>query len=74
MLPFDFYLPEHNICIEFNGIQHYQPSDFFGGYSEFKKRQKRDKIKIDYCNNSNIKLIAIKYNENIYDKLKFLLG
>lgn len=29
-LPFDFYLPEHNICIEFNGTQHYKMSTYFG--------------------------------------------
>jgi len=30
-LPFDFYLPNYNICIEFNGIQHHEPISFFGG-------------------------------------------
>lgn len=27
-LQFDFYLPEYNLCIEYNGIQHYIPIDF----------------------------------------------
>lgn len=32
-LPFDFYLPEHNICIEFDGMQHFKPIDYWGGRS-----------------------------------------
>jgi len=30
-LPFDFYLPNENICIEYDGIQHFKPIDYFGG-------------------------------------------
>ncbi len=36
-LPFDFYLPTRNICIEYNGKQHYSPVDFWGGKDGFKK-------------------------------------
>lgn len=36
-LPFDFYLPEYNICIEYDGEQHFRPVDFFGGQDEFQK-------------------------------------
>ena len=38
------------------------------------ERQKRDRIKDDYCKTHNINLIRIKYNENIYDKLSSLIG
>jgi len=62
-LPFDFYLPEHNICIEYHGEQHYKPINFFGGVKSFKQQQKRDKIKEDYCLNNNIKLIKVKYTQ-----------
>lgn len=68
-LPFDFYLTEHNICIEYNGIQHYEPVPYFGGKKYFTKVCKHDKIKSDYCVINNIKLIVIKYNENIEDVL-----
>ena len=48
-LPFDFYLPNHNCCIEYDGIQHFIPIERFGGETEFKLTQLRDKIKNDYC-------------------------
>lgn len=75
-LPFDFYLPDHNVCIEYNGRQHYQTvsNNFFGGEERLLETQKRDKIKYDYCINSNIKLIVIKYDENISKKIKKLLS
>ena len=69
-LPFDFYLPEQNICIEFNGIQHYKPISFFGGKKEFEKLKKRDKIKKDFCKKEKINLIIIKYNDNIEVELE----
>lgn len=57
-LPFDFYLPDYNCCIEFDGLFHYSPS--FGN-KQLHYTQKHDKIKNAYCENNNIKLIRIPY-------------
>ena len=62
-LPFDFYLPEHNLCIEFDGKQHYKPVDFFGGDKKFKDRKRKDKIKTKFCKDNNIELLRIPYWE-----------
>jgi len=67
-LSFDFYLPLHNTCIEYDGIQHFKPIKIFGGETELEKTKLRDQIKTEYCKNNNIKLIRIKYNEEI-DKI-----
>jgi len=69
-LPFDFYLPGYNLCIEYDGLQHYEPVHFFGGYKSFEIIKKHDQIKNNFCKTNNIKLIRIKYNENIIEKLK----
>ena len=68
-LPFDLYLPLYNICIEYDGEQHFKSVDFFGGEEGFKNRKLHDKIKTDYCKNNNIQLIRIRYDENVEDKL-----
>ena len=60
-LPFDFYLPDYNICIEYQGQQHYRPIEFWGGNEKFEERQKLDKIKSDFCKNNNIKLMCLPY-------------
>ena len=68
ILSFDFYLPEYNLCIEFDGEQHETPINIFGGIEGLKIRQKRDQIKNEYCQNNNIRLIRIKHDDNI-DKI-----
>lgn len=60
-LPFDFYLPDYNICIEYDGQQHFRPVDLFGGEDAFQKRRINDNIKTQYCINHNIQLIRIPY-------------
>ena len=68
-LRFDFclYINNECICIELDGIQHYQPVERFGGEKEFFRVQKYDKRKNDYCEANGIKLIRIPYTE--YDKI-----
>ena len=65
-LPFDFYLPQYNICIEFDGQQHFEIVDFSGkgkewALEQFIDRKIRDTIKNIYCQRNNIKLIRIPY-------------
>jgi len=65
-LPFDFYLPDYNTCIEYDGEQHFKPIDYFGGLESFCKQSERDNIKNKFCIDKNIKLIRIpfdRYNE-----------
>jgi very-short-patch-repair endonuclease len=69
-LIFDFYLPDENICIEFDGKQHFEPINFFGGQEAFDKLKIRDEIKNKYCFDKNIKIIRISYEDiNIIEKI-----
>lgn len=63
MLPFDFYLPKHNILIEFDGEHHYRPLKHWGGEKRFKETQLRDSIKNEFCKSRNIKLIRISFKQ-----------
>lgn len=79
-LPFDYFLPNDNTCIEVDGRQHFEKA-YFGGFSENKAVsmleyiKRHDEIKNDYCNKNNIKLIRIPYFEidNINNILKSAL-
>ena len=69
-LVFDFYLPELNVCVEYDGIQHFQPVDFAGKGKEWAKKQfeeskLRDEIKNSYCKSHNIKILRIKYTQDV---------
>ncbi len=69
-LSYDFYVPDQNILIEYQGQQHYEPIDYFGGSRRFKYQQKHDKIKADYAKTHNYKLIAVPYTEDTFLKIK----
>ena len=68
------YIPKYNICLEYNGRQHYQPVDIFGGNEGFIIQKIRDNIKSKYCIDNNIKLITIKYDENIEEILRNIIS
>jgi len=68
-LPFDFYLPNNNICIEFDGEQHFNKFRFEKDESKLELRRIKDNIKNKYCMDNNIILIRISYLDNIINKL-----
>ncbi len=57
-LPFDFYIPEKNTIIEFDGQHHYKDID---GYNNYSITNKHDNIKNEYCKKNGITLIRIPY-------------
>lgn len=64
-LKLDFFLEENGkkYAIEYNGIQHYQPIEYFDGEIGFQKQVFRDSLKEKYCQQNNIELIIIPYND-----------
>jgi very-short-patch-repair endonuclease len=72
-LQFDFYLPDYNICIEFDGSQHHRVNDFFGGIESFQKLKTNDKIKDDYCAQKNITLIRISNIKKIEKEISNIM-
>lgn len=73
-LPFDFYLPEHNVCIEYDGRQHFEAIDYFGGEKALELTKINDGIKSDYCSNNNIELIRIAYNQDLLKIMNKLIA
>jgi hypothetical protein len=62
-LPFDFYLPDYKICIEYDGEHHYHVVSKYGGVEYLEKVKINDKIKTDWCINNEIRLIRISYKQ-----------
>lgn len=75
-LSYDFYLPEYNLLIEFQGEQHERPVDFFGGEEQFKIQLEHDKRKRNYAMSNDIGLLEIWYYDfnNIEDILNSRLN
>ena len=64
-LPFDFYLPDFNLCIEYDGRHHFIPIKRWGGEIELKNIQYRDLLKNEYCVKNKIKLLRFKFNQDM---------
>lgn len=58
--------------IEYDGKQHFEPIDFFGGKDGFEKTKKRDEIKNTYCKTHNIPLLRLPYTLSLDDIKKEL--
>lgn len=79
-LPFDFYIPKYNLCIEYQGSQHYDSGFYIRkkksqaeGIKKYNIQKKHDKMKKEYCINNHINFLEIKYTEKIEAKLKEIL-
>ena len=75
-LPFDFYIPDKNLVIEYDGEQHFMPVDFANkgllwAEENFQKIIYHDNIKNKYCSENGINLLRIPYYnfDNIEDIL-----
>lgn len=64
-LPFDFYIANKKtkLLIEFDGKQHFQPIEYFGGKKQFERQQVNDSIKTKFAKDNNIPLLRIPYAE-----------
>ena len=58
-LSYDFYTPEYNLLIEYNGKQHYKENSF--KRHDLKLQRHHDWLKRKYAKNHNIKLLTIPY-------------
>jgi len=76
-LPFDFYLIDYNVCVEFDGAQHFTPwrlKDTDEARLKLEKIKLNDSIKTKFCKSREINLLRIKFDESIKNKLKELLN
>lgn len=71
----DLFIPSLQTAIEYQGIQHYRPVDFFGGEEALLQRQELDRQKRTLCEENNVRLIEWPYgleptDRNIREALK----
>ena len=72
----DIYFPNDNVAIEYQGLQHYQPVEIFGGQEGFERTQERDKIKLQKCKANECILLYVDESmtfENVVRELERVL-
>lgn len=63
-LPFDFYLPKFNVCIEYDGKQHFKLNPQIDSLESFNDRKRKDNIKNEFCKKeNNPKLVRVNYKD-----------
>ena len=62
---YDVFVCGINVAFEYQGKQHFEPIDIFGGVDNFKKQQERDKIKKKLSDKNNVTLIYVNYWEDV---------
>lgn len=65
----DIFIEELNIGIEYQGKQHFEAIDFFGGEIGLKATKERDKRKLQICKRRNVKIIYFRYDEKLKKEL-----
>ena len=55
----DFYIPSIDMIVEWNGVQHYEPVELWGGSKAFDRQQRRDADMVKYCEETGMKLCVI---------------
>lgn len=66
----DIYIPEFNIGIEYQGVQHYRPVDFFGGVEAFEKGQERDLRKKKLCDEHGCHIVYVNEGYNLNEVIE----
>ena len=66
----DFYIKDKNVIIECQGIQHFEPIEFFGGEQKLAEQQYNDNIKTQYCVDNNARVLISKLDrDELLDEL-----
>lgn len=62
---YDFYIPVIDLLIEYDGVQHFEPIEYFGGQKHFDKIIESDEIKDKWASENNKTLLRISYLDDI---------
>lgn len=68
-LELDIYLVEANVGVEYQGVQHYEAVEHWGGEEALEERQERDKRKKQLCKDLDVELVEVRHNEELSDEL-----
>lgn len=59
----DVFIPDRRIAIEYQGAQHYEPVEMFGGAEALLRTMERDALKKRLCEENGVDLIYVKHSD-----------
>lgn len=64
----DIYIPSKKVAIEYQGKQHFEPVDFFGGHAGYKSNVQRDMRKKARCSTQGIAVLYWDYDQPLTEE------
>jgi len=62
-LELDIFVPDLNLALEYQGQQHFQAVDIWGGEESLSKQQARDRKKAERCKEVGVRLVKVNYSD-----------
>lgn len=68
-LELDIFLVEPSIGIEYQGVQHYEAIEHWGGVEGLEERKERDERTRELCEEHGVELVEVRHDENLSAEL-----
>jgi hypothetical protein len=68
-LELDIFIVEADVGIEYQGVQHYESVEHWGGEEALKKRKQRDEQTKKLCSEHDVDVIEVRYNEELSEEV-----
>lgn len=68
-LELDVYVVGANVGFEYQGIQHYEPQEHWGGAEAFVRARERDAEKRRRCAEHGTRLVEVRYDEDVTEEV-----
>ena len=73
-LELDVFVPHAKLALEYQGQQHYEPVELWGGQEALEAQQKRDALKAARCKQEGVVLLEVRFDDPLtHDFLESLI-
>lgn len=70
----DIFIPSHKVAIEYQGLQHDEPVEFFGGVEAYLKNKERDQRKLSLCKDNGVRIVYVREGYKFDEVVKEILN
>lgn len=73
-LRYDVYVPALRLAVEYQGIQHFEPVECFGGEEGLRRTRERDELKARLSQQNGVTVEYIRYDEDIQQRCQDIIA
>jgi hypothetical protein len=68
----DVWIPQFRVAVEYQGRQHFEPVEYFGGEEAFRRQRERDARKRDLCRRLGVQLLEVEEGYSLETVLEMI--